>query len=85
MLSIVAYHEPIKQSDIVKVVGNRTYEYVKQLEELGFIKIEKKSRTKLLSITLRFEEYFGAKAGEIRKIGAQQSQSQQQGEQGVAK
>jgi len=70
VLSIVAYHEPIKQSDIVKVVGNRTYEYVKQLAELGFIKIEKKARTKLLSTTLRFAEYFGAKAEEIRKIGA---------------
>ncbi len=70
VLSVVAYHEPIKQSDIVKVVGNRTYEYVKQLEELNLIKVEKKSRTKLLSTTPRFEEYFGAKAEEIRKIGA---------------
>ena len=70
VLSIVAYHQPIRQSDIVKVVGNRTYEYVKQLEELGFVKIEKKARTKMLSTTPRFEEYFGAKAEEIRKIGA---------------
>lgn len=70
VLSIVAYHEPIKQSDIVKVVGNRTYEYVKQLHEMSLIKIEKKSRTKLLSTTPHFEEYFGAKAEEIRRIGA---------------
>jgi segregation and condensation protein B len=70
VLSIVAYHEPIKQSDIVKVVGNRTYDYVKELEERGLLKIEKKARTKMLSTTPRFEEYFGAKAEEIRKIGA---------------
>ncbi len=71
VLSIVAYHEPIKQSDIVKVVGNRTYEYVKQLEEMNLVKVEKKARTKLLSTTPYFAEYFGAKAGEIRKVGAQ--------------
>ena len=70
VLSIIAYHEPIKQSDIVKVVGNRTYEYVKQLSEMGLIKVEKKARTRLLSTTPRFAEYFGAKAEEIRKIGA---------------
>lgn len=70
VLSIIAYHEPIKQSDIVKVVGNRTYEYVKQLEEMNLVKIEKKARTKMLSTTPYFAEYFGAKAGEIRKIGA---------------
>lgn len=82
VLSIVAYHEPIKQSDIVKVVGNRTYEYVKHLEELGFVKIEKKARTKLLSTTPRFAEYFGAKAEEIRKIGAQdKGETETEGEQ----
>ncbi len=73
VLSIVAYHQPIKQSDIVKVVGNRTYEYVKELEEKGLLKIEKKARTKLLSTTPHFDEYFGAKAEELRRIGAQDS------------
>lgn len=67
VLSIIAYHEPIKQSDIVKVVGNRTYDYVKELEERGLIKVEKKSRTKLLSTTPRFEEYFETKKEELKK------------------
>jgi segregation and condensation protein B len=70
VLSLIAWHQPIKQSDIVKVVGNRTYDYVKQLVELSLIKVEKKSRTKMLSTTPHFDEYFGAKAGEMRKIGA---------------
>ena len=30
-LSIIAYNEPVKQSDLVKVLGNRVYEYVKKL------------------------------------------------------
>ena len=67
VLSIIAYHEPIKQSDIVKVIGNRTYEYVKELTEKGLIKVEKKSRTRLLTTTPRFEEYFGTKKEELKK------------------
>ena len=67
VLSIIAYHEPIKQSDIVKVIGNRTYEYVKELTEKGLIKVEKKSRTRILSTTPRFEEYFGTKKEEMKK------------------
>jgi len=68
VLSIIAYHEPINQSDIVKVVGNRTYEYVKNLELRGLVKGEKKSRTKVLKTTPHFEEYFGAKKDEIKKM-----------------
>lgn len=67
VLSIIAYHEPIKQADIVKIVGNRTYDYVKELEEKGLVKSEKKSRTKLLSLTPQFEEYFGVKKKHLRE------------------
>ncbi len=68
VLSIIAYHEPIKQSDIVKVVGNRTYEYVKELEMRGLVKSERKNRTKLISTTPHFEEYFGAKKSQIKSM-----------------
>ncbi len=67
VLSIIAYHEPIKQSDIVKVIGNRTYEYVKELLEKGLINVEKKSRTRILTTTLKFEEYFETKKNELKK------------------
>jgi segregation and condensation protein B len=67
VLALVMKYEPIKQSDIVKVVGNRTYEYVKDLEERGFIKREKSSRTNLLRTTPQFEEYFGVRKKSIKK------------------
>jgi segregation and condensation protein B len=67
VLSIIAYHEPIKQSDIVKVIGNRTYEYVHELVDRGFISVEKKSRTRILTTTPRFEEYFETKKEELKK------------------
>lgn len=68
VLSIIAYHEPVPQSDIVKIIGNRTYEYVKELEQRGLVKGEKKSRTKMLSTTPQFEEYFGARKEEIKRM-----------------
>ncbi len=67
VLSIIAYHEPIKQADIVKVIGNRTYEYVKELHERGLVNIEKKSRTRILTTTPKFEEYFETKKDELKK------------------
>ena len=33
VLALVAYKQPITQSEIVKVIGNRTYVYVKKLKE----------------------------------------------------
>ena len=68
VLSIIVYHEPVPQSEIVKVIGNRTYEYVKELEERGLVKSERKSRTKMLSVTEKFEEYFGVKKEDIKKL-----------------
>jgi segregation and condensation protein B len=61
VLSIVAHYKKIKQSDLVKVLGNRVYEYVAKLEEMGFIKTEKESRTKVITLTKHFEEYFKTK------------------------
>ena len=68
VLSIIVYHEPVSQSEIVKVIGNRTYDYVKELEERGLVKSEKKSRTKMLSVTDKFEEYFGVKKEDVKKL-----------------
>jgi len=61
------YHEPIKQSDIVKIIGNRTYEYTKELERRGFIKWEKQGRTKVLRLTPAFDEYFGVPREKIKE------------------
>jgi len=66
-LGIVAVKQPIKQSVIVKYQGNKTYGYVRVLEEKGLIKTEKFGRTKLITTTSDFERYFGKKADEIKK------------------
>ena len=68
VLSIIAFHQPIEQSEIVKVIGNRTYEYVKKLESKNFVKSDKKSRTKILTVTSDFEKYFGTRSDELKKF-----------------
>lgn len=78
VLSIIAYHEPVPQSEIVKVVGNRTYEYVKDLVERGLVKAEKKSRTRLLSTTKHFEEYFGARREEFKQLAEEAQEEPRQ-------
>jgi segregation and condensation protein B len=59
VLALVAYKQPITQSEVVKVIGNRAYDYVKRLEEKGLIKTVKSSRTKALVATKEFANYFG--------------------------
>ena len=58
-LSIVALRQPILQSQIIKIQGNKAYNYIKSLEKKGLIKTEKAGRTKSISTTKEFERYFG--------------------------
>lgn len=65
-LALIVYKQPVKQSYLVKVQGNKVYGYIKLLEQKGLVKAEKKMRTKIISTTPAFESYFGVKADELR-------------------
>lgn len=67
VLALVAYKQPITQAQIVKVIGNRTYEYVKILERKGMIRTVKSGRTKALIATKGFADYFGLESPEDAK------------------
>lgn len=67
VLALVAYKQPITQSEIVKVIGNRTYEYVRALVERGLVNTVKHGRTKALIATKEFAEYFGLEKPEDAK------------------
>ena len=58
-LSLIAYHQPIKQSELKKMVGSNVYEHVKELRKKGFIYTKKEGRTKLITTTQYFYDYFG--------------------------
>ena len=68
VLSVIACHEPVKQADIVRIIGNRTYEYTKTLQDMGFITSEKKGNTKILKTTAQFENYFSKRKEEIKDL-----------------
>lgn len=60
-LALIAYHQPIKQSALLEMVGPKVYDHVKDLHKLGLILESPLGQTKLLSTSSRFPEYFGIK------------------------
>jgi segregation and condensation protein B len=57
-LAIVAFKQPIKQSVIVKIRGNKAYDHVKKFTGLGLIKKKKMGHTHELSLSDDFYDYF---------------------------
>ena len=50
-LAIIAYNQPIAQSELARLRGNKSYGHVKELEDLGLIQAEKEGRTKIITTT----------------------------------
>ncbi len=72
-LAIIAYKEPVQQSEIIRIQGNKAYSYLKQLQKRNLIKAEKKGRTKTIKLTQEFERYFGEEKEKIKeKLGSAQ-------------
>ncbi len=57
-LAIIALKQPIKQSVIVKIRGNKAYDHIKKFSELELIKKKKSGRTYELSLSADFYDYF---------------------------
>jgi segregation and condensation protein B len=58
-LAIIAYKQPIRQSDLAEIRGNKSYAHVKDLERMGLISAVRQGRTKVITTTRAFSEYFG--------------------------
>jgi segregation and condensation protein B len=57
-LAIIAYKQPINQSVVVKIRGNKAYDHIKKLRELGLLKYKKVGHTLELTLSELFYEYF---------------------------
>lgn len=57
--AIIAYNQPILQSDLAKKRGSGMYDDVRALRHLGLVTGKKTGQTLLLSTTKKFSEYFG--------------------------
>ena len=67
-LAIIAYKQPIKQSVIIKIRGNKAYEHIKKLSDLELIKKKKAGHTYELSLSEDFYDYFSVSDNERTSI-----------------
>ncbi len=68
-LAIIAFKQPVKQSVIVKIRGNKSYDHIKRFHELGLIKKKKAGHTYELSLGADFYDYFNVSEHEITRKG----------------
>ncbi len=57
-LAIIAYKQPIKQSVIIKIRGNKAYDHIKKFRQLNLIKAKKQGHTNILTLSELFYDYF---------------------------
>lgn len=67
-LAIIAFKHPIKQSVIVKIRGNKSYDHIKKFANLGLIKKKKMGHTHELSLSDDFYDYFNISEQERRNV-----------------
>lgn len=60
--SLIAYYQPVLQSKMYDLIGNRIYEDVKVLVDLGLVKARPKKKSVELTTTKKFIETFGIDA-----------------------
>lgn len=65
-LAIIAYKQPVKQCEVIKMRGNKAYDHIKKLLESNLISSEKLGRTRLLKLTQHFYDYFDTADKELK-------------------
>ncbi len=66
-LALVTLKEPVRQSEIIRLQGNKAYTYIKDLRKRGLVMTEKEGHTKILKLTQEFERYFGEEKAKIKE------------------
>jgi segregation and condensation protein B len=57
-LAIIAYKQPVKQSVIIKIRGNKAYDHIKHYIDVGLVRARRTGHTLELSLTESFYDYF---------------------------
>jgi segregation and condensation protein B len=58
-LTLIAFHQPVKQSNLRRMIGTKAYEHVDELASMKLIYTKKHGSTEMLTTTKLFPEYFG--------------------------
>jgi len=67
-LAIIAYHQPITQSKVADIRGNKAYGHVHELEARKLVESVPHGRTRMLRTTKAFSEYFGFETENLEEI-----------------
>src|SRR5438309_8335503 len=74
--ALIAYHQPLHQSDLFDMIGSKVYEHTNALEEHGPVDRKPTGRSLAVAATRYFAEFFGLKStgrDEIRRMMAQKA------------
>jgi len=68
--SLIAYYQPVLQSKLFDLIGNKVYEHVKSLEDLGLVRTKPRKNSYELTTTKKFIETFGIDARSRAEVKA---------------
>lgn len=63
-LAIIAYKQPMKQSVLIKIRGNKAYDHIKKYNQMGLVNKKKMGHTSELTLSDAFYDYFNINKGE---------------------
>lgn len=57
--ALIAYHQPVKQSDLRAMVGSGVYDHVRKLKELKLVSTKPHGSTVRITTSRKFSDFFG--------------------------
>lgn len=57
-LAVIAYKQPVKQSVIIKIRGNKAYDHIKNFIQIGLLQTKKAGHTQEIKLSNDFFDYF---------------------------
>lgn len=67
-LAIIAFKQPVKQSVVIKIRGNKSYDHIKKFRDLGLVTAKRIGHTLELSLSEEFYEYFNVHKKEVADL-----------------
>ena len=68
--ALIAYHQPMPQSRLVELLGQRAYDHIRELAQAGLVGRRRDGNTSRLTTTRRFSEMFGCPHTDRKKVKA---------------
>jgi len=72
-LAVIAYKQPVKQSIIIKIRGNKAYDHIHKFREIGLLTAKRAGHTWDLTLSEEFYEYFNVHKKQISKKPPQEN------------